>query len=235
MAYILDKLKVLSETIAMIEEKLGIFKFIQYCLFLLAMYVSFNFTSIIENVMRIQEELAKKEHENRLCMRDDFMTELSKSLFELRIRTNADRVLYFEYHNSTENFVGIPFKYANLVKYDQKDECPSFDISKYRDINSGLISGIYDELRRSKSGIIINKGNPEFYSKHPEIHYFFSSQDGSKQQVFIKLHGVNSPPVGMIVLEWMEEDGNTRSWPDIISEIKSRYPGINALISKYTP
>ena len=232
MAYILDKLKVLSETISMIEEKLGIFKFIQYCLFLLAMYVSFNFTSIIENVMRIQTELAKKEHEKRLYMRDDLMTELSKLLVELRSGTDADRVLYFEYHNSTENFVGIPFKYANLVLSNQKYECPSYDVSKYRDINSGLISGIYDELRRSN--IIINKGNPEFYSKHPEIHEFFSSQDGSKQQVFINLPGVNSP-MGLIVLEWMEEDGSTRSWPDIISKINSGIPRINALISKYTP
>ena len=41
--------------------------------------------------------------------------------------------------------------------------------------------------------------------------------------------------MGMIVLEWMEEDGSTRSWPDIISKINSGIPRINALISKYTP
>ena len=144
MPFIADKFKMLSETLSMIEEKLGLLKFVQYSLFILVMYVAFNFSSIIENVMKMQTELAKKEHEKRLLMRDDLMTELNPLLVELRSGTGASRVLYFEYHNSTENFVGIPFKFANLVLSNQIYGCPSYDISKYKDINSGLISGIYD-------------------------------------------------------------------------------------------
>ena len=164
------------------------------------------------------------------------MTELNPLLVELRSGTGASRVLYFEYHNSTENFVGIPFKFANLVLSNQIYGCPSYDISKYKDINSGLISGIYDELK--KNNIIINRGidsTNEFYSKHPEIHDFFSSQDGSKQQVFINLPGVNSP-VGIIVLEWMDEKQKSKEdWEDIRDKINSEIIRINALISKYTP
>ena len=115
MAFLIDKFRSLSETMTTIEEKLGIFRFIQYSLFMLAMYVAFNFTSIVESVMKIQSEIEKKEHERRLLMRDDLMSELNPLLVELRSGTGASRVLYFEYHNSTENFVGIPFKFANLV------------------------------------------------------------------------------------------------------------------------
>ena len=236
MPFIADKFKMLSETLSMIEEKLGLLKFVQYSLFILVMYVAFNFSSIIENVMKMQTELAKKEHEKRLLMRDDLMTELNPLLVELRSGTGASRVLYFEYHNSTENFVGIPFKFANLVLSNQIYGCPSYDISKYKDINSGLISGIYDELK--KNNIIINRGidsTNEFYSKHQEIHDFFSSQDGSKQQVFINLPGVNSP-MGIIVLEWMDEKQKSKEdWEDIRDKINSEITRINALISKYTP
>lgn len=234
MAFIADKLKMLSETLSMIEEKLGLLKFVQYSLFILVMYVAFNFSSIIENVMKMQTELAKKEHEKRLLMRDDLMTELNPLLVELRSGTGASRVLYFEYHNSTENFVGIPFKFANLVLSNQVYGCPSYDVSKYKDINSGLISGIYDELK--KNNIILNKGGEsEFHSSHPEIHNLFSSQDGLEQQVFINLPGVNSP-IGMIVLEWMDEKIKTEDeWEDIEDKINSEIPRINALISKYTP
>ena len=234
MAFIVDKFKMLSETLSMIEEKLGLFKFVQYSLFILVMYVAFNFPSIMENVMKMQTELVKKEHEKRLLMRDSLMTELNPLLVELRSGTGASRVLYFEYHNSTENFVGIPFKFANLVLSNQAYGCPSYDVSKYKDINSGLISGIYDELK--KNNVIINKGGEsEFYSSYPEVYSFFSSQDGSEQQVFINLPGVNSP-MGMIVLEWMNEKIKTdEEWEDIENKINSEIPRINALISKYTP
>lgn len=234
MAFIVDKLKMLSETLSMIEEKLGLLKFVQYSLFILVMYVVFNFSSIMENVMKMQTELAKREHEKRLLMRDDLMTELNPLLVELRSGTGASRILYFEYHNSTENFVGIPFKFANLVLSNQVYGCPSYDVSKYKDINSGLISGIYDELK--KNSIIINRsGKSEFHSNHPEVHDLFSSQDGSKQQVFINLPGVNSP-MGMIVLEWMDENIKTEEeWKDIEDKVNSEIPRINALISKYIP
>lgn len=234
MAFIVDKFKMLSETLSMIEEKLGLFKFVQYSLFILVMYVAFNFPSIMENVMKMQTELVKKEHEKRLLMRDSLMTELNPLLVELRSGTGASRVLYFEYHNSTENFVGIPFKFANLVLSNQAYGCPSYDVSKYKDINSGLISGIYDELK--KNNVIINKGEEsEFHSSYQEVHDFFSSQDGSEQQIFINLPGVNSP-MGLIVLEWMNEKIKTEDeWKDIEDKINSEIPRINALISKYTP
>lgn len=231
---ILDKLKASSEIISTIETKLGIHKFIQYGLFICVMYVIFNFSTIVESGLKIQTQIEKKEHEKRLLMRDNLMTELNPLLVELRSSTGASRILYFEYHNSTENFVGIPFKFANLVLTNQSYDCPTYDITKYKDINSGLISDVYSELQ--KTGVVVNKGievDNNFYSRFPEVYNFFSSQDGSKQQVFINLPGVSSP-MGMIVLEWMNEKTD-KDWDKVETAINIEIPRINALIAKYTP
>ena len=74
-----------------------------------------------------------------------------------------------------------------------------------------------------------------FYSMYPEIYEFFSSQDGSVQQVFVNIPGVHSP-MGMVVLEWVNEEVKTNEeWRDIENKALSEVPRINALISKYTP
>lgn len=236
MAFVSDKLKVLSETLIRIEEKLGITKFIQYILFLLIVLGIFNFSVIVEYFIKIQSKIEKREHERRLVLRDDLMFELSPLLIELRSATGASRLLYFEYHNSTENFVGIPFKFANLVLANQEYECPGYNPNRYKDINSGLISSLYTDLRRDK--IIINKGEHYenlFYSKYPTIHEFFSSQDGSIQQMFVNIPGVSSP-IGMIVLEWVDKEIKTdKEWEKISEIVLLDIPRINALISHYTP
>lgn len=237
MTFIGDKLKALSETLIQIEEKLGITKFIQYVLFLLVILGIFNFSSIVEYFMKVQSQIEKKEHERRLELRDDLMSELNPILIELRSSTGASRLLYFEYHNSTENFVGIPFKFANLVLANQEYECPGYNPDKYKDINSGLISGIYSDLRKNK--IIINKGelyDKSFHAKYPNIDEFFSSQDGSVQQMFINIPGVSSP-IGMIVLEWVvdKEVKTTAEWERIEDQVLLDIPRINAIISRYTP
>lgn len=237
MAFLSDKLKALSEILIKIEEKLGITKFIQYTLFILIILGITNFSTIVEHVMKIQSQIEKKEHERRLELRDDLISELSPQLVELRSSTGASRLLYFEYHNSTENFVGIPFKFANLVLTNQKYECPGYNPEKYKDINSGLISGIYTDLRKNK--IVINKGkdyDSTFYSKHPDVYEFFSSQDGSVQQMFINIPGVSSP-IGMIVLEWVGGDELVfdKDWEAVKEKVTKDIPRINALISKYTP
>ena len=195
-----NKFKLIIQTISEIEEKLGIRKLIEYSLFFAVFYGMFNFNSIVRSILEIQEVIQQKEHQRKLKLRDELMDELPPILVELRSRAEAQRVLYFEYHNSTENFVGIPFKYANLVAMKQEYGIQGFDKEKYRDINSGLLGSMYGDLR--KKGILINSG-PEFLEKYPEIGDFFSSQDGSTTQMFINIPGVDEP-LGMIVLEWLE-------------------------------
>lgn len=222
-----NKFKSLVQTISEIEEKLGIRKLIEYTLFFAVLYGMFNFTSIVGSILDIQERIQKKEHQRKLKLRDELMDELPPILIELRSRAEAQRILYFEYHNSTENFVGIPFKYANLVMVKQEYGTPGFDKEKYRDINSGLLGSMYGDLR--KHGVLINSG-PDFLEKYPEVGDFFSSQDGSTTQMFINIPGVDEP-LGMIVLEWLEPIENEKEMAEL-EEWIVRYcvPRINRLI-----
>ncbi|MCF0116094.1 MAG: hypothetical protein HUJ56_12160 [Erysipelotrichaceae bacterium] len=162
------------------------------------------------------------------------MAEIKPLLIELRSKVGASRILYFEYHNSTENFVGIPFKFIHLVYYSQEYNCPGFNLDKYKDVNSELVSGIYRALK--KDGIIINKDeDPGFYSKYPGMHEFFSSTpEYTTQQAYVNIPGI-SFPIGMIVLEWIDKDPlSDDQWDKIDSHISDELPRINAVISKYS-
>lgn len=236
MTFIIDKIKSLSEIIIKIEEKLGYKRYLKYVYSILIILGIFNFSNIIEYIMDIQTKISKQKHEEKLILRDGFLSELNPLLVEFRSSVGASRVLYFEYHNSTENFVGIPFKFANLVMANQDYECPGYNPNRYKDINSGLISKLYLDLKKKK--VIINKGEKfdmNFYKMYPGIHDFFSIQDSSHQQMFINVPGI-STPVGMIVLEWVDDEiTSDKQWESIKNYVLHELPRINALIAKYTP
>ena len=196
----MEKLKSIFQAIILIEEKLGLTKLVGYVTFFLIIYGIFNFQTIVKTAIDIQENISKEEHQRKLRLRDELLDELPPLLAELRIRAQADRVLYFEYHNSTENFIGIPFKFINLVSMSQEYGIPKFDPEKYKDINAGLLGNLYTDL--NKKGVIIKQDN-----KYPEIHEFFSTSDGSSFHMFINIPGIEIP-IGIIVLEWIEPKEN---------------------------
>lgn len=224
----MEKIKGFFKILVYIDEKLGFGKLIEYTTFFLLIYGIFNFSSIVRVAMDIQEKIAKEDHQRKLRLRDELMDELPPLLVELRSKAGADRVLYFEYHNSTENFVGIPFKFANLVAINQEYGASGFNQEKYKDINSGLLGSIYSDLK--KRGIIINETEVRENSKYPEVYEFFSSQDGSNLHVFINIPGYDTP-VGMIVLEWLEPEKANVNWEEFEDWVIRQYiPRLNHLI-----
>ena len=144
----------------------------------------------------------------------------------MRAETGADRILYFEYHNSKKNLIGIPFKYVDLVQVHRKYGVPKFEYTHLKNINSGVLTGIYEAMK--KNNIIINNGDGEFASRYPEDFEYIAENDEAVQHCFINLPGVHIP-VGFIVLEWNDRDPN-RDW-DSVTVIGKRYMSrINALI-----
>jgi hypothetical protein len=177
---------------------------------------------VIEFIQDIQEQI----HEEKLIKRDYLLSELSPILRELRAETDADRILYFEYHNSKKNLIGIPFKYVDLVQVHRKYGVPKFEYTHLKNINSGVLTGIYEAMK--KNNVIINNGDGEFASRYPEDFEYIAENDEAVQHCFINLPGVHIP-VGFIVLEWNDRDPN-RDW-DNVTVIGKRYMSrINALI-----
>lgn len=225
----LSNFKSLSDIFTYIEDKLGFRKFAQYVIFIILVYTVFNFKSIVTDAVEIYREIVKEQHEKKLELRSELLAELNPMLTEMRAEIGADRVLYFEYHNSTENLVGIPFMYADLVLSVKKYGVTDYNVERYKDINSGLISSLYQSLKKNQ--VLINKGNiidEQFDIDYPGISNFIKERDGSVQQCFLNLPGIISP-IGMIIVEWTEIDEN-RNWETIKKISLEHIPRINALV-----
>ena len=110
-----EKIDEISDSLIKLDQKLGVKKIIQYLVILLLFIGVINIKSVLRWGVEFVTELNEEIHTEKMEKRDQLLAELVPELHELRGATGADRVLYFEYHNSKENVVGIPFKYIDLV------------------------------------------------------------------------------------------------------------------------
>ena len=228
-----EKIAELSDALIKLDEKLGIKKIIQYLVIVFIIIGLCNIRSItkwaIETVSSITEEI----HNEQMEKRDQLLTELVPELREFLGATDADRILYLEYHNSKENLVGIPFKYIDLVLQSSTYGVPAVPIDKFQDINVGNLTQLYEDLKFQKIVVctttMIEKG--DFLERYPGNHEILQKNDSSTQQVFITIPGIHQP-VGMIILEWMDKDENV-DVKRVCKEATMRVSTINGLIMKY--
>lgn len=221
-------IKTYVDSLLKLHKTLGFKGIIKYLLVILGVIALFNFKPIVTEVIKFVDNISQIIHEDKINKRDELIFELSPLLSEMRAVTGADRLLYIEYHNSKENLVGIPFKYLDLVLSTKKYGTPEFDIKKYHELNAGILSPIFLELR--KKGYVVNRGESDlnFSRNCHEISDFVYAQDGSVQQVYLNLPGVNTP-IGIIILEWLQDDID-RDWEEIVSISRDYITRINGLV-----
>lgn len=221
-------IKTIVDSVVELHKKVGLKNVLKYLVIILFVIGLFNFRIIATTTIEFFDSISKSIHDDKMAKRDELIFELSPLLSELRAITTADRLLYIEYHNSKENLVGIPFKYLDLVLSSKKYGVAEFDFKKYHELNAGILSPIFPELR--KSGYIINKGelDSSFRQKYHEVSDFIYAQDESVQQIYLNLPGVNTP-IGIIILEWVSEE-NKKDWEEIINISREYVTRINGLI-----
>lgn len=221
-------IKTIVDSVVELNKNLGLKTVIKYIFIVLSLVAIFNFRTLTTNVIEFFDEISQAIHDEKLKKRDELIFELGPLLTELRAITGADRILYIEFHNSKENLIGIPFKYLDLVLTSKKYGISEFDIKRYHELNAGILSPIFSELR--KNGYVINHGTDDkkFIIKYHEVSDFINAQDGSVQQVFLNLPGVNIP-IGIIILEWVSEDSE-RDWDKIINISRDYVTRINGLV-----
>ena len=219
------------ESFLKLHKTLGFKGLVRYILIGLAIFTVFNFRKVTEEVIYFFDGISQVIHDEALKKRDELLMELNPLLAEVRAVTGADRILYIEFHNSKENLVGIPFKYLELVMANKKYGVPEFDIKKYQSLNAGILAPIFPELR--KVGYVANKGesDPTFLFDYHEVSEFIYAQDSSVQQVYLNLPGINTP-IGIIVLEWMDDE--PRDWDEILSVSREYVARINGLVLSKT-
>lgn len=200
----IDYINDISESLVKLDEKIGFRRLLGYAVIILLFIGALNFKSVVKGVIEIVNEVNEQIHDEKMEKRDELLFELSPVLQEFRATVNADRILYFEYHNSKENLVGIPFKYVDLVLQNLKYGVNSVP-ETMNDINVGAISSLYEAIKVGEVVYCTGPNDENFKSKYPGAMELFGNSDGSKQQVFISIPGVRQP-IGMIVLEWMSDE-----------------------------
>jgi hypothetical protein len=212
-----------------IDQKLGLRKFVKYLVVFalvvfLAPVVLFPKKTIKETVkfvLEISNEIESEKMDNR----DVVIRELNPLLRELRAETCADRVTYYEYHNSIENEAGVPFKFVDLVQQASKMGLP--EISPRDNVNVSRFAELYCDLQ--DSGYVLNTGRIDFFYRYPGSSEILN---GSKMQLFINIPGINKP-LGIVVLEWQEYNNNI-PWNSIVQYGYREGSRINSLMGRLT-
>ena len=217
-----------------IDQKVGFSKLVQYFFLGLTIFFFVNHKSLVKDGVELVSETQKRIHGEKMKLRDELLFELGPILTDFRSNVKADRILYFEYHNSKENLIGIPFKYLELVRQNQSYGIRPVQEERYKNINTGSITNLYEDI---KLGAIAYCSGPEderFRINYPGVFDIFNSRDGAERFVFLSIPGIDTP-IGLIVLEWINEGSIDIDLNEMKQVASHNYiPRINALILSKT-
>ena len=236
----LDHINDLSESLVRLDERIGFKRLFSYLLIILVIIGLFNFKTIVKETIELYSEVSEQIHNEKMIKRDEILADLDDILKEYRAHTGADRVLYFEYHNTKENLAGVPFKYIDLVMQDRSYWASGIPIDMYRDINVGAITSLYEDLKTSivifsLSGVEYQKGpgwkqitTEQFSDNYPSASDVFNP-DGQKQQVYVSIPGPKQP-IGLLIFEWLNPE-STVDRQKVIEVTAAFVPRITGLMS----
>lgn len=231
----LDKIKDLSDSIIRLDLVLGFKKIAKYVLLGLIIFTVVNIRAVVRDFIGLFDDIKKEMHDEKMKKRDDLMIELLPILREYRVVLGADRILYFEYHNSKENLVGIPFKYIDLVLQDTRYGVQPAPREKFQSINSGAITPLYEDIKHGRPVLCNGSDDLEFRQDYSGVYDIFNITGNvySERQAYISIPGIKQP-LGLIVLEWDTKPGTEQKKVESAEEIKEKselfISRINALI-----
>lgn len=223
----IESIKSFFEIVLSVDAQLGIVKFFEYLIFGAIIYGIFNFKKVIITAMDLHEQITKKKHDKKIGLRDQLTHQLKLLINEFRADVGADRVMYFEYHNSKENLVGIPFKYSDLVITSVKYGSQMAGMLNLKEVNTGLIADLYYDL--CKNYTIYNK-DESFYKRYPNLENIITVRPA--YQCYVNLSGVYQP-IGFIIVEW-DNPALNLNWEEIDKESRDYGNRINALVVSYS-
>lgn len=226
----LEKLIETLKSIVFLDQNLGFKKIVKYLSIIVLITMLFNYKTILRDCIELVSEISESIHSDKMKLRDELLSELGPILTDFRSSVRADRILYFEYHNSKENLIGIPFKYLELVRQSQSYSVQPAREDLYQNMNTGMITNLYEDIKLGNLVYCSGQDDVDFHSKYPGIYNIFNIRDGAKRFIFISIPGINTP-VGLVVLEWMDETSVEVNLDEITKVAAYNYiPRINALI-----
>lgn len=173
-----------------------------------------NFIS--KHVVNYYNEISEEVHNDKMRKRDNLLRDLYPILVDLRSLSDADRILYLEYHNSKENLVGIPFKFVELVAQNAAYGITPVNENSYKDINIGLVTTLYEYIKINRYAYCDGINDSKFHRRFPGCSEVFikDGNNSNTKQLFVSIPGVKQP-IGMIILEWTDRGDSIECNPDI--------------------
>lgn len=226
---ILDKFKEISDALIAVDAKLGFKKLRKYVIFILIILFIINIKVITKETIDFVIEISDELHNEKIKLRDKYMTDLNPLLAELRAETGADRVLYFEFHNSEENLEGIPFKFFDLVMCSSTYGVAEIPGSSYKDVGASMYTTLFDRIKKGEVILCSGAHDLEFRQKYGGVFELVNEVDHSRQQIFFSVPGLTKP-IGFIILEWMSDAEEIKEKQKIAPSINRYIPRINGLV-----
>ena len=228
---ILDKFKAFGDTFIAIHEHVGFKMVVKYSVLILLVIAAFNIRAVTAGIIEFVSDIQEEIHYNKMSLQEEYYTDLSPILSELRAEAGADRVLYFEYHNSLESLDGMPFKFFNLMKCSAKYGIPEVPGSTYKDISASMYTELFSEI--ADGGLVTCQGfyDTDFRKTYRGVYELLSESDHSKQFAIFSLPGIRKP-IGFIVLEWMDDDSELNINQKIVCDYRPRINAISAYARK---
>ena len=168
--FILSKFKELSDALIALDQKLGFKKFARYVLFVILIICLCNIRTIFRETVEVGITIAEEIHNEKMKLRDEYMTDLTPLLTEFRAEMNADRILYLEYHNSEENLDGIPFKFFDLMKCSSHYGVPEVPGIAYKDIGASMYTELFDTIVKGEVVTCSGEYDISFRKKYPGVY-----------------------------------------------------------------
>lgn len=228
---LLDKLKSLIDSFTNAHVKIGFRKIVMYIILFLGVYGILNFKSCVSGSLEFLLDISDEIHQERMKLRDQYVTDLCPILSELRTELGADRVLYFEYHNSEQNLDNLPFKYFDLILSNSHYGVPEILGESYKNINSSMYISFFNDINRGNILLCTGENDTAFRQKYFGIYKLFNETDHSEQQLLFSVPGTRQP-IGFIVLEWLDKDKVVKINSEKIHEFLPRINAISVSISK---
>lgn len=226
----LDKLKDFAESIIKIDESLGFKKFCRYVLFLLCMVaLAVNYKDMAKVGVEFFQDIADQVHAEKLGVRDEYMKKLNALLIDFRAEVDADRIMYFEYHNSEENLEGLPFKFFDLMVTNSKYGVPTVSPKRYQDINASVYIETFSAIDNGKIIVCHGMDDMEFRQKYKGMIELLNAVDGTTEAILFSVPGINNP-IGFIAIEWLDSENSREKAHTVKPETINKFlPKLNAI------
>ena len=225
----IDILTKIWEIIKDADERLGFKKILMYTTYILVVVAFLNWKSILAEVNSHLKQIERENHDKDLEIRNKISSEVRPYLVGLRIKSGADRVYLFEFHNSVTSLIGIPFKYVGLSSHDEpygaQMEVPCSDVNS--EVIGNFIRKLQEEMFCEFDNLEILRNSDPLVAKR--------LNDPNAISACYQYMSVLGKPLGIIVLEYHNPESVTTPvvWKRVRSLCSQATQDLNSIILKY--